>query len=458
MTIYPDPDAPLRLTFVADATSIHVQRWLQWLVAHGHRVVCLSDKQPTSGVGFAVVPLPNRNTLLADGKPASKTNVVWARAQTIAQWLSAHPCDVLHAHFIYMRGWSAALAQALLQHDPASNQPPPPLAITLLGSDIYLPKRHYRHLWHLWRDNQLNRWSLLNAQWITGASMALCADAQKLTRRWGHPSPNIDWTPIGTDLRLFHPGYRSGPAVQALKASLNIPEGAYVVLSPRQVTPTYNTDVIIDAFAQALPKLQPEHLVDSKATAPWAVLVIKDTTADTPERKTLVAKLKRQINQAGIGHAVRWVDHVPFEQMPTFYAMADVIISIPKTDGFPVTLFEAMACHTPVITTDLPAYAPVVVANQSALVVANRQGQVLASEVANALVSLHTNPSLVLRLKQRGFDMVSRHGQFEHVMARVEAHYRGLVAQQAEPSHRSWWTRFEHWKTTTLLKALIQWT
>ena len=394
---------------------------------------CVSAiKYLIQALGFPVIPLPSRDTLLQAHKPASKTDVVKARATAIRQWCDKNPCDVLHAHFVYMRGWSAALAKL---HAEQSHTP---LVMTLLGSDIYLPVRHYRSAFHLWRDKALNRFALQQADWITGASTDLCKQAKQMV---GKQIP-INWTPIGTDLRLFHPGHRSGPhgsaTVQSLRGSLDISDSAYVVLSPRQVTPTYNIDVIIDAFADVV----------SKRLHPEMVLVLKDTVANTPERKAYVAKLKRQIKTLDIEPNVRWVTHVPFEQMPAFYAMADVAITIPKTDGFPVTLFEAMACLTPIITTDLPSYQPVVVAEESALIVPNRHGVVQSKDITQALVRLLNDKPLCSLLTKQGLDMVTTHGQFEHVMETVERRYRELSTSQKKSS----------WLSGKFFESLIRWT
>src|SRR5436190_1446619 len=100
----------LTLCYVADATNIHVQRWLGYFVGRGHRVVCLSDKGGTID-GATVMELPNRDTLVArngNGK-VSKTAVIKARSKAIRQVVREIKPDVMHAIFLYQRGWSAAL-------------------------------------------------------------------------------------------------------------------------------------------------------------------------------------------------------------------------------------------------------------------------------------------------------------------------------------------------------------
>jgi glycosyltransferase involved in cell wall biosynthesis len=62
----------------------------------------------------------------------------------------------------------------------------------------------------------------------------------------------------------------------------------------------------------------------------------------------LVKKLKLQ-------DRVEFIEHVPFEQLPSYYSLADVFVlpSIDRGEGFGLVGLEAMACGTPVITTEL---------------------------------------------------------------------------------------------------------
>jgi glycosyltransferase involved in cell wall biosynthesis len=58
----------------------------------------------------------------------------------------------------------------------------------------------------------------------------------------------------------------------------------------------------------------------------------------------------------GVGHAIRWIPTVPFEDLPGIYALSDIVVNYPRRDSFPSTLLEAAACARPIITSDLPAY------------------------------------------------------------------------------------------------------
>jgi glycosyltransferase involved in cell wall biosynthesis len=249
----------LTLCFVADATNIHVQRWLGFFVGRGHQVFCLSDRGGTID-GATVMQLPNRDSLLKRKKGAGKTAVLRARSREIRRIVREIKPDVLHAIFLYQRAWSSALAGF------------EPFITTLLGSDVYLPERHYRHPFQLWRDHLFNVLTLKQCDMITAVSDDLSRIAVRMTLNM----IPVELIPIGTDIHLFE----AKMDTTRLREALNIPEESFVVLSPRQITPHYNQDTII----QSIPKVLEE--------VPNALFIMKDTFCNTPERQAYVQALK----------------------------------------------------------------------------------------------------------------------------------------------------------------------
>ncbi|WP_303674726.1 glycosyltransferase [Vampirovibrio chlorellavorus] len=381
----------LTLCFIADATNIHVQRWLGYFVAHGHRVYCLSDKGGAID-GVTVHALPNRDSLIEAGRgKVSKTAVIKARARKIREHLKDIQPDVLHAIFLYHRGWSAALAGF---H---------PIVITLLGSDIYLPQRNYRHLPQLWRDHLVNALAMRQSDLVTAVSYDLHQTAQRMLLGL---TP-VELIPIGTDVNTFRPDVET----TALREKLAIPEEAFVVLSPRQMTPHYNQTTIIESIPRVLEEV------------PTALFIMKDTFCNTPERQAYVQSLKTLADTLGVSQAIRWVEEVPFTELPQYYALCDVVVSVPSTDGMPVTLFEAMACQKPVIVGDLSSYNEVIIHGQTGLRVPIRNSQVLA----RSIIKIHKNPALASRLVEESQVILHQYGIFQEQMMRMERYYYGLV-------------------------------
>jgi len=407
---------PLRLCFVANSSNIHVKRWLSFFVARGHHVYCLSD-HPEAIDGVMVLALPNRDTLLVSGKKANKPAVIQARRKAIQTYLADIQPDILHAHYLYLRGWSAAMVD---YH---------PLVITLLGNDIYLLPQYYRNRFHLWRDSLLNRMSMVQANLVTAVSPELATEAIKVV----HQSVPVKVIPIGANFETFHP-IADTKRLNQLRQMLNISLSQFVVFSPRVMTPLYNIDVIIAAIPEVL------------KTLPNAVFILKDTVPDNDERRAYVKALRDQVEALGVSDVVRWVGKTPYEELPLYYAVADCVVSIPENDGMPVTLFEAMACQTAVIAGDLPAYQDVIIHEKSGLRVPLKNPAALAQ----AIIRLAQDAALRTFCVENAFQIVQVQGNYHALLSQMEALYYDLLDQPAQ-SHVLW-RKLNRWGMDRLLQ------
>lgn len=407
----------LTICYVADASNIHVKRWLTYFSAHGHKVVCLSDKEGKIP-GVEIIRLPNRDSLLAEGKKAGKMKVLKARAKMIKQAKKKYNPDILHAIFLYQRGWSAAWSGLR------------PMVITLLGSDIFLPKQHYRSQFHLFRDHCLNRVSLRKANLVTAVTDNLAQTAIKQSGK----KLNVELVPIGTDTKVFN----ADKDASGLRDKLKIDSHSFVVLSPRQVTPLYNHDILIEAIPATLKEI------------PNAVFIIKDTFCDTEERKSYVDSLKQRAEDLEINHAIRWESEVPFEELPLYYNASNVVISIPTTDGMPVTLFDAMACEKPVIVGDLPSYNEVIIHNRTGLRVPIRD----VNALSQAIIRLAKEPQLAERLVEESQVILQQYGIFEQQMHRMSRFYQTLADKGSAKSHKPLFNLIDR----LLFRLLVQFT
>ena len=65
-------------------------------------------------------------------------------------------------------------------------------------------------------------------------------------------------------------------------------------------------------------------------------------------------RVRRRVGELGIGDAVTVDGEVPNDQLPGYYTAADVFCLPSYTESFGLVNLEAMACGTPVVTTDIP--------------------------------------------------------------------------------------------------------
>ena len=182
-----------------------------------------------------------------------------------------------------------------------------------------------------------------------------------------------------------------------MRAELGLGPGP-VILSPRSLTPVYNPETILAAFALV------------KRARPDAQLVLKHMGIDDP---TVPG-----VDDTG----VHVVGHVPHERMARYFQAADVCVSIPSSDSSPRSVWEAMACGCPVIVSDLPWVHELIAAERDALVV-----PVDPASVAGALRRVLADPRLAQRLAGRGRALAETYRDRATEMDRLAAVYRSLA-------------------------------
>ena len=67
-------------------------------------------------------------------------------------------------------------------------------------------------------------------------------------------------------------------------------------------------------------------------------------------------ELEREASAMQCTQQIHFIQSFPQNKLHILYWASDAIINYPQQDGFPVTLVEAAATHTPIITKMLPAY------------------------------------------------------------------------------------------------------
>ena len=298
---------PLRLAFIGDPNSIHVRRWSGWFADGGHTVSLLVPAgfavQPGLPAAISVEPFTpyyrSRNPLLG----------VLREKRSLGRALERLGPDVVHAHFLTEYGWHAWMSGF---H---------PYAITVWGSDVKISLRRSR------RTALYGRMALRRADLVTGDSADLVEDVIAAGAR----REKTHLIQFGVDTRRFSPD----PDPAYLRERLGL-AGRRVLLSPRAVTPLYRHGVAVEALA---------HLPDD------VVLLMARYLVDEAELATILRRAEA-LGVAGRVHLVPRIDHA---EMPDFYRLADVVLSIPASDATPVTLLEALACETPVVAADLPS-------------------------------------------------------------------------------------------------------
>jgi glycosyltransferase involved in cell wall biosynthesis len=112
-----------------------------------------------------------------------------------------------------------------------------------------------------------------------------------------------------------------------------------------------------------------------------------------------------RIKELGLEGRVRWLDEIPYEQVPAQYKMADIIVNYPEQDGLPVTFFEVAACKRPVISSDLPDYKGTF--DDSFIMVPPKDARLLAQALRTCLTE---NPEQTQQRVEKAFEIACEIG------------------------------------------------
>lgn len=173
----------------------------------------------------------------------------------------------------------------------------------------------------LWYTHRSVDWRLRLAHALVDVVLTASRESFRL------PSQKVRILGHGIDTAAFSPG----PA----------PEGPPVVLSAGRISPAKGHDVVLDAAAR---------LITRAGVPPFEVQIAGEVhvAADAAYR----ARLEARTAQPDLAGRVRWLGAVPYVRMPAAYRSATVFVNCSDTGSLDKTVLEAMACGTPVLTSN----------------------------------------------------------------------------------------------------------
>lgn len=138
----------------------------------------------------------------------------------------------------------------------------------------------------------------------------------------------------------------------------------------------------------------------------------------------LRAELEAHADARGLRGRVRFAGAIPNEQLPAYYAAADLFVlpSISGPENSPVVVFEAMATGKPVVASSLPGVREIVRDGDTGLLVPPRD----VAALAGALSRLAADPSLRARLGRQG-RALTEHQTWDHCAGRMNEIYHAVA-------------------------------
>ncbi|MFP4120225.1 MAG: glycosyltransferase family 4 protein [Coleofasciculus sp.] len=222
-------------------------------------------------------------------------------------------------------------------------------------------------------------------QILTQAQHILCnstATARDITDFYHIPATKITPIPLAYDTNHFRPlcaplRYPLRPSAFPKQPHEATSANPYFLYIGRH-DPYKNLHRLINAFAT---------LPNSRDYELWIA-------GSSDKRYT--PKLQAQANHLGLSHQIKFLNYVPYNQLPILLNNAIALIFPSLWEGFGLPVLEAMACGTPVITSNLSALPEV--AGDAAILV----NPYNTLELSAAMHSIATDSQLRSRLSTLG--------------------------------------------------------
>lgn len=369
----------MKICYLANARTFYFARWYDFFIKRGHEVHVISGDdsfvnlpiQLPQGVKLHYLPekkLPNR--IISFAYNFLRLPIILKGLNTLIKQISP---DIIHAHQINPYGFWAALSNFQ------------PFIMTPIGSDVLIFARQYK-LYKL-----ITRYVLKKANLITSDSYVLLDaifESGREIRAKCHLIQN------GVDLRVFNPGVDKN----YIRSKHDLKEGP-IILSPRDISSIYNIDCIVNAIPKVV------------KTFPHAQFICLYYSTD------MVEEMKRLTYEIGISSSAKFKRYVLYEQMPLYDAGSDVCVSVPSSDSSPCSVYEAMACGTPVIVSDLPWTKHFIRNRENALVVPVRSSEA----IADAILEILWDETLRSKLIDGGLSTVKKYVDYYKNMEMMEA-------------------------------------
>ncbi len=342
-----------KILFLADANSIHSQKWIRASVENGFQVSLFSLSTPSQPEWFKELRVnvytPGLSRDLISGTEMSKWRY-FRYVKMIREALKELRPDILHAHYASSYG---VLGRLCKYH---------PFILSVWGSDILeFPKRSFFHKY-------LFRRTVLKADILMATSRLMKDELQSYTQK------KVLLTPFGVDIEKFRPSEKE-------KTGTEVRIGTVKALEE-----VYGIDILIRAFALALKK------------APGTLkLEIVGEGSREQEYRSLV-------NKEGIADSVTFLGRLSSAAVQEKLRSFDVFVAVSRRESFGVAVLEASASALPVIVSNIGGLSEVVSENETALVVPSED----PSSLSEAILKLANDPSLRKRLGDAGRSFVVR--------------------------------------------------
>ncbi len=273
------------------------------------------------------------------------------------------------------------------------------VAVIAMGSDVLYEQGSTRVSAV---ERLLIRMALRRSNYVSAKSVFL---AERIKKYGG--ALHIDVNYWGADMCSYHPGDRV-----AARHKLSLDENCTIILSPRALQPLYNVHLIVEAF----------HAVLSRHKSACLVLLGR-------ESHEYRIKVEETINRLNINDKVSIIGDVSQNVLPLYYQASDVVVSMARTEGFPNTVLEVMACNVPVVVGRISQVEELLAHNKNAWLC-----EIEPKTIAAALLDVLGDQDNKQRIAYCAYETAREHADIKKNALRFSEHLKQVAAKYRRPS------------------------
>jgi glycosyltransferase involved in cell wall biosynthesis len=286
----------MKICYIGNAQSIHMQRWAKWFADKGHEVHLITDT-------LAKIDNVKIHSVIKRGKRLNFLIRTWQTRRLVRK---IKP-DILHAHYIFGYGLFGAFAN---YH---------PFVVSAWGSDILIDAKQ-----SLLKSIAV-KYVLKNAQVTIVHSNTLKHIIEQYK-----PKGEIVQILWGVDVNRFKPDASKRVLLRKMHG---FTKDDIITLGVRPFKPVYNLETAIKSI---------KHLRKCNSALKF-IIKVRNEDVDVVEKK---------IGQTNGVKVFGWLDENEYADL---FTVADLYISTSLSEGGSISLLEAMASGLVPVTSDIPA-------------------------------------------------------------------------------------------------------
>lgn len=376
----------MKICFLANSESIHIQRWVNYFTDTGHEVHIISDSS-NDKINIENVIFHQLKNINSNRNPVTFYITLIINIVYVNYLIRSIKPDILHAHYVIYYGFYGVLTSF---H---------PLIISVWGSDVLkVPDESLI-------ANYIVRYSLKGADKITTTAEFM---RDHLSDNFKLEKEKIIRIPWGINTNIFYQRYSSKE--KELKEYLGIGDAETVVISNRSMAPQYNIDKIIEAIPYVL-----------KSNSNTVFVFIKGYGTTNFEKK-----MRLKARKLNITNNVRFISkNITPKEMATYLNISNMFVSITKTDQFASSIMEGMACGLVPIVSNIDVYHQYLSDDSNALFVNPDNPQDLAEKIIYCI----NNPEIKENFYKINKKIIENHENWDKNARKMEKLYEEMLKE-----------------------------